>query len=241
MFIGFERIFPTPEYPAGKNVGAYLGLQWRSRAGIATEFRTSLKHSLRIAQKGRCCYCRRRLGDERDTELEHFLEKAEFPQYTYEIRNIGLSCSTCNGMKNSRFLRISNHLTRKAAAAGAANPSVLRSPVVSSAPIGNFDDANSYRWVHPHFDNFTDHIVVHRSWIYVGKTAKGRRSIGGMKLNALAALERRAVAERLMEKKGTLSFTVGLLSELGSFKARTIAEIASAEIRRRKSAGWKAV
>ncbi|WP_164844757.1 HNH endonuclease [Brucella pituitosa] len=98
MNIGFERILPTPTYASGVTLASFAGRNWDSRAKIVTEFKQNLKSTLRHAQRSLCCYCRRPLGDYRDTELEHIIEKSAHPAFTFEI-NLALSCSTCNNQK----------------------------------------------------------------------------------------------------------------------------------------------
>jgi hypothetical protein len=91
----------------------------------------------------------------------------------------------------------------------------------------------AYRWIHPHFDNFSEHVTIQRGWVFAWKSAKGLRTIRGMKLNALAQIERRALAERLAARHGPLSLLIGGVAELNHASARDVCVGIAAELRRK--------
>lgn len=238
MEIGFQRIHPTPNYPVGLNGAGLAAFSWTSRAQDVVLFKTSLKGDLRELQLGRCCYCRRMLSDPMATDLEHFVEKSAYPLFTFEILNLALSCGTCNSKKNDSFMSLSRYLSRRASAAS-TSMTVRRCPtLVTSPPLLAPLPTNpaAYRWVHPHLDNFSDHITIQKSWVFTWHSNKGFRTIRGMQLNALAQIERRALSERLASRKGALSLLVGALAELNHATGKQVGALVSAELRRRRAA-----
>lgn len=239
MDIGFNRIYPSPVYPTGLTAASLATYSWTSSAQDVKRFKTSLKDDLRTAQFGRCCYCRRMLSDPMATDLEHFVEKSVHPWLTFEIHNLALSCGTCNSKKNEVFLRLSRRLNRRASVATGVPVSLLRSPtlVASLPPLSPLPtNSAAYRWVHPHFDMYSDHMEIHKGWIFTWFSVKGLRTIRGMQLNALAQIERRALSERLASRKGPLSLMVGALAELNHATAKDVSEKLVAELRRRRAA-----
>jgi len=228
-------INPTPSYPNGYDKNTYLGRKWESKAECVTKLKKKLKDDLRNIQVARCCYCRRHLGDIQDTHLEHFIEKSAFPDLTFSIKNLSLSCSTCNTMKNSCFRRLSTKESMRQSRLAGVIVKAYRCPVLTKSTLSSLSDANEYRWFNPHLEPFSDHIVIRKNWIFLAKTAKGRRVTKSLKLNALKNVELRAASERLAAKKGTLAFTVGLISEASHFNGSALAQIASTEIRRRRA------
>ena len=237
MNIGFERIIPTPGYPAGTTAAALIGLTWESRANAAIAFRAGLKVALRAAQLGRCCFCRRHLYDDYATHLEHFVDKATFPQFGYEIRNLALSCGTCNIRKNAYFSiwdRRYRFMTRNF-----VGPVFARCPVLSVA-LKSGDafptDPVNFSWVSPHFHSYSQHILLTRGWVFKGQSPEGRRTIRSLKLNDVGQIERRALAERLEARGGALSMLVGAISVLDQHRANDVKDAIIKVIRRRRDA-----
>jgi hypothetical protein len=159
------------------------------------------------------------LGDDNVTHLEHVLEKASFPEYRFEIQNLGLSCAICNGQKLRAYTHFLSIVKESVAMGLIANPGtkisqVLQklSPSPTLLPVLNAD----YRWIHPHCDSFSEHITIYRGWIYRWNSPKGRRTVKGLSLNALSLLERRLMNERMIKRQhqGLLSLMIGALDEL---------------------------
>ncbi len=233
--ICFEVINPTPTYPDGYSAVSFDGLSWDSRAVVVKQFKSHVKKALREIQVGRCCYCRRHLGDIHDTHLEHFVEKSAFPVLTFSIKNLSLSCSTCNTMKNACFRKHSARESKRQSRITKSNVKALRSPVLICHLPPAMTDPDEYRWLNPHLDPFSDHIDIRKNWVFFPKSAKGRRVTRNLRLNALRNVEVRAASERLAAKKGTLAFAVGLMSESVNFGGSALVQIAVAEIKRRRA------
>lgn len=226
MNIGFERILPTPTYANGVSLASFAGRKWDSRAKIVTEFKQNLKSELRHAQHALCCYCRRPLGDSCDTDLEHIIEKAAQPAFTYEIRNLALSCSTCNNQKARTYNLLCKKLTKRSNKIFGGVGEVNRSPVLSNnKPLVAISSAADFRWVHPHLDVFSNHILVKKGYFFQRQTLKGHRTIQGLQLNALTRVEHRAAVEKLSLRKGPLSMAIGALSQLHSHNPKQVISI----------------
>ena len=237
MNTGFDRIVPTPCHPAGSNAAALVGLTWESKANVAIKFRDGLKRSLRMAQLGRCCFCRRQLYDDYATHLEHFVDKATFPQFCYEIRNLALSCGTCNIRKNAYFSswdRRYRFITRNFVGPTLGRCPVLKVVIVSGDKYPSVP--SSFSWVNPHFHNYSQHILLARGWIFKGQTPEGRRTIRNLKLNDVGKIERRALTERLEARGGALSMLVSAISVLDQHRVSEVKDAVIKVIRRRREA-----
>jgi len=236
MNIGYERIAPTPVYPAGLTAAGLSAIPWSPGNVDVKTFKASIKTALREAQNGRCCYCRRMLSDVMTTHLEHFVEQSVHRWLTYEIQNLALSCPTCNSKKNASFSKLGARLSRIASSKTGVRVKVKRAPALV-APLAENDPlptiSSAYRWVHPHFDNFSDHIDIKKGWIFTWSSKKGQLTIKGMELNALAQIERRALSERMAARSGGLSILLGGLAELNHANAKDVCAAIATELRRR--------
>lgn len=235
MKLGYEGINPTPPYPSGIDIKKLSKFKWDSKSQAVLTFKEILKEDLWRIQMGRCCYCRRFLYEKTVTHLEHFVEKTVYPTFTFEIKNLALSCAVCNSQKNKKFLRLNGFLKKRAKKTGtvamsycpALSPAVLVGIVLPTI-------ATHYRWVHPHLDLYSQHISIQKSWIFRGITRKGFRTVNGLNLNALALIEQRAMQDRFASRGGPLSFLVGFLAELNQNKAKVVGAAVAAELRRRR-------
>jgi len=235
MNVGFERIYPTPPYPATASAAALAGLKWDSSPNVVKEFKEYLKPALRKVQRGRCCFCRRLLYDDYATHIEHFVDKDQYPHFTFEILNLALACGTCNSRKNGYFSSMKAKRKRESRRSGLAF--TPRCPVLASElPVGSPfpNNAEAFRWVSPHVDNFSSHIELLKGWIFLGKTRKGIRTIRGIGLNDVGKIEQRALSERLEMRGGTLSVLVGAIPELSHHRAKDVAAAVGKAITRRR-------
>lgn len=237
MNIGFERIDPTPPYPPGTNAANLAGHQWSDDVKVVNSFKDGIKKALRNVQLGRCAFCRRVLFDDYATHIEHFVEKAEHPEYTFAIGNLSVSCGTCNGQKNATNLRFVAAMKKRAKRPGAVPLSLhcrtLATHLGTNAPLPlNPED---YRWVHPHVDKYSLHIKIEKGWVFVGTSPKGIRTIRGVSLNALYRIEQRALFERLTMRGGRLSMLVGAIGALNEHRASEVAAAVAKALQRRKT------
>ena len=232
MNIGFERITPTPAYPPGTSAIKLAGLTWTSQKRVADNFKDGLKITLREAQAGLCCYCRRQLHDNGDVDLEHFVDKDCYPAYTYEIKNLALSCGTCNSYKNGRFKAMRSRFRKRYAHFGPwfpVTPTIKRSIFHTDPyPISETD----FRWVSPHFHEYSQHITFAGPMVFRGISAQGRRTIRGCKLNDLAKVELRVYTERLKRQaNGGQTDLVIDINSLTQQQATDVLEFLASKIR----------
>lgn len=234
MEIGFENINPTPTFPATVNKDMLSGLDWDSRANAVIDFKNHLKDELRKVQVGRCCYCRRFLGDPMDTNLEHFMEKIIHTALTFEIQNIGLSCTRCNTIKQRTCSRLWSALSRLEFFRSKEKKSIRSSSVVASLqPLVALPDLSKYRWVHPHFHSYSEHLSLSKAWVFAPLSKEGRRTINGLDLNGIEMLERRKLEERSASEGGRLARLVAILGEVSDDRAKELSDAIAAAVRRR--------
>jgi hypothetical protein len=126
---------------------------------------------LMAAQDRRCVYCKRtvlrpELGHR---ELDHILPKSQTPStgfdgvkaasnakedrrhtrgylaFQYEPENLAVSCKRCNSFKGSFDSLVDR----------------------THAPVAFPTQSQDYQWVHPHYDDYTDHIEIQQGLLYV--------------------------------------------------------------------------
>lgn len=123
-----------------------------------------------------CCYCRRsmRAWHSITIDIEHVLPKGRgnFPQFTFEIKNLSVSCKRCN-------MQIKKSDT--------------------SFYTGLFDDANPfkseyYKFVHPNLDEIDRHLSIRIEQVntkqlikycVINASAKGQSSYDYFKLEKI--------------------------------------------------------
>ncbi len=131
------------------------GDYWQEAA--VAPFKTAAKTYYIDAQLKLCCYCRREIltQNQRVWDLEHILPRAVFPRYMFEPQNLAISCTDCNLAKGDK--NAANQLKYK-----------------------NFPKKSvNYQIIHPHFDNFDDHITVIATLLYIPRNGslKGKKTI----------------------------------------------------------------
>ncbi|GER20087.1 HNH endonuclease [Variovorax boronicumulans] len=112
--------------------------------------KVTLKNRLRKRQQDRCCYCRRALLFNKGlVEIEHILDKGrgKYERFTFELRNLALSCKDCNNAKGTK--------------------SVLAGALSNVDPYP--ENASAFLWVHPHIHQYSEHIIIHQGWVYEAK------------------------------------------------------------------------
>ncbi len=237
MDIGFERIDPTPSLPANVTIEKLAKRSWDSTANAVVEFKRHLKEILRKIQRARCCYCRRFLGDANDTHLEHVMEKALHSELRFEIKNIALSCSKCNTNKQQSCAKVWVRFARQEKARTPDKRGLRTSLVFASTAAVDVLPSSKYRWVHPHFHNYSEHMSLSVGWVFTPLTSQGRRTVRGLDLNALEAIERRKWEEEWESGNGRLSRLVGRIAEMDEEQAVRIGELVADAVRRRLAKG----
>jgi disulfide oxidoreductase YuzD len=141
-------------------VDAFDGLDREAKQGDywSDETLASLKARVKThyiaAQKYRCCYCDRHrpTDNHREWDVEHVADRSKYPWFMFTPRNLAAACPECNGAKQAK--------------------ETLTSVGRKTYP----DKPDGFRIVHPHFDDYADHIF-RKGMVYLPKTAKGRKTI----------------------------------------------------------------
>lgn len=116
-----------------------------------------------IAEQGyRCCYCRQKVlsKNKGDWQGDHVIARDTHAQFMFEPRNLAICCRGCNGAKS--------------------NKNVLKNAKRKTFPVNSTD----YLIVHPHFDEYDDHI----RWF--GQVCAPRKSTKGAKTIEICGLMR---------------------------------------------------
>ncbi len=138
------------------------------------ELRKEIRDFYRIEQKAICSYCRQVISIVYPTNahIEHIAPKSIHPEYIFEAKNLCVICSDCNQIKRDQETlgEIPETMT---------NASNRRRYPSSS---------NAFKIVHPHFDNYDDHILIING-CYIDKgSKKGNFTIGACNLNRKLAV-----------------------------------------------------
>ena len=130
--------------------------------------RVHIRNHYRIQQQGICAYCKNpvSLHSAANCHVEHIAPKSKYLSFMFEPKNFCVACADCNEIKKDQ-------------------ETLSQEP----DPIQNGDQrvrypraASAFYIVHPHFDNYNDHIEIFNGH-YVDKTEKGHFTIGACKLN----------------------------------------------------------
>lgn len=130
---------------AGANAAVVAGFEARDRANQSGGFwsddavgpvKSAIKTHYIAEQNRKCCYCDRDLGTNHHGiwDCEHVIARATHPQWMFTPRNLAVSCKDCNLAKS--------------------DDRVLKNPGRITFPSKSAD----YVIVHPHLDEYHDHI-----------------------------------------------------------------------------------
>jgi hypothetical protein len=119
------------------------------------EVRSAIKVHYVEEQAYRSCYCGTsiRTSHGRVWDVEHVVSRSTHPHFMFEPENLAAACIDCNTAKSNQNVLV--------------NPRVKKYPRRSGA----------YLIVHPHFDDYNQHIAVAFERIYIPKTKKGEKTI----------------------------------------------------------------
>lgn len=131
-------------------------------------FRKLVRDHYRNEQRGSCAYCKGALSlqSAANCHVEHIAPKSKYLDFMFEPKNLCVVCADCNEIKREQEVHneepdpVNNGARRR------------RYPRAASA----------FKIVHPHYDNFYDHIEIFGRY-YGDKTDKGHFTIGACKLN----------------------------------------------------------
>lgn len=117
--------------------------------------RDAIKDHYIAEQDFRCCYCRRQVlsKNKGDWQGDHVIARDTHAQFMFEPRNLAICCRGCNGEKS--------------------NKNVLKNAKRKTFPVKSSD----YLIVHPHFDDYDEHIRWFGQVCAPRKSSKGANTI----------------------------------------------------------------
>lgn len=121
-----------------------------------TIMKSKIKKHYIAEQNNTCAYCQVNLHTTHGMvwDTEHIVDKDSSPQWMFEPLNLCVSCKDCNGAKGTRTSTKGN--------------------TYKSFPR----KSSNYRIIHPHFDDYDEHIkVAVPGAVYLYQTEKGRNTI----------------------------------------------------------------
>ncbi len=131
--------------------------------------RKEIRDFYRNEQKGICSYCRQSVSlvSALNCHVEHIVPKSLHLDFIFTPKNLCVICADCNQIKKEQETlgQIPQTMTK-------AN-SRKRYPTSSGA----------FKIVHPHFDNYEDHILVLNGYYIDKGSKKGNFTIGACNLN----------------------------------------------------------
>jgi len=149
------------------------------------EFRSNLIADLRVKQNNKCCYCKWDLGfDIKNVDIEHIIPKSIYSQFTFNPKNLALSCPGCNTSKGTK--------------------NVLHKPIKQYTRSGS-----NIMIVHAHFDDYEECIEIHEGAIYEALDDDGK----GCDTIKICKLHRMKKVLTKMRKVNTQKSTVKNLVE----------------------------
>lgn len=134
---------------------AHSASDWASES-FGMVKKTIKDHYLKV-QDYTCCFCRQRIvvKHNRGWDTEHIISRSSYPKFMFHPQNLCVTCIDCNVEKNSKNVLV-------------ASRKITKFPARSS----------SYLIVHPHFDNYDEHIRVFvAGQLYGWITPKGRETL----------------------------------------------------------------
>ncbi len=132
------------------------------------DLRGFIRDYYRIEQLGKCSYCRKDISlvSASNCHVEHIVPKSLHREFIFLPKNLCVICADCNEIKRNQetLNEVIDTVTRD---------NIKRYPRSS----------NGFKIVHPHFDNYDEHILIVANSYYLDRTSKGHFTIGVCKLN----------------------------------------------------------
>jgi uncharacterized protein (TIGR02646 family) len=137
--------------------------------GDLEALRKEIRNHYRNEQKGSCSYCKQpvSLVSALNCHVEHIVPKSLHLKFMFTSKNLCVICADCNQIKREQ-------------------ETLGEIPETMSNPTGrvNYPTASSsFKIVHPHFDNYDDHILIVNGYYIDKGSKKGNFTIGACNLN----------------------------------------------------------
>ncbi|WP_267406086.1 MULTISPECIES: HNH endonuclease [unclassified Chryseobacterium] len=116
----------------------------------------------------KCSYCRKEISlqSANNCHIEHIIPKSSNKKFMFEPKNLCVICSDCNEIKKNKEVE------------GNIDKVISNNKAYKQYPRSK----DSFLIVHPHFDNYDEHIF-HCDDIYIDLTPKGTYTMYICKLN----------------------------------------------------------
>lgn len=120
-----------------------------------SSIKAEIKSHYKTIQNYKCVYCNKKIPVKHSSvwDAEHIVARENSPHFMFTPKNLCIACKDCNGPKS--------------------NQNVLTNKSKKNYPA-NSDD---FLIIHPHFDDYQDHIAIYMDKIYSPKTKKGQKTI----------------------------------------------------------------
>jgi hypothetical protein len=131
--------------------------------------RGEIRKFYRNEQLGKCPYCKNPISIQsaRNSDVEHIAPKSKYRDFIFEPKNLCVICADCNEIKRERET------------IGEIIDTVVNGDNRRQYPR----TANAFKIVHPHFDNYEEHILILNNKYYLDKSLKGNFTIFACRLN----------------------------------------------------------
>ena len=134
---------------------------------VFDSIKVNIINHLRTQQSNTCCYCKYPLGfDIKQVDIEHIVPKSEYEKFTFETRNLALSCPACNTKKSIK-------------------------PVLKNSVVNYPTNGTHIIIIHAHYDDYSSHIEIINNCVFVAKSTKGSETITFCELFRLSTVEQK--------------------------------------------------
>ncbi len=163
---------------------------------VFSPIKENIRNFLRGQQGNKCCYCKRELEYFiKSVDIEHIIPKSLYSDFTFTSLNLALSCPRCNTKKG--------------------DDNILRKPVVRYPK-----HSKNISIIHAHFDDYSNHIIIHDNCVYEGISKKGCHTITTCELFRI-----RIALEKAKKNSTRKKPTSKLIADVINAKPEEIAEI----------------
>lgn len=132
------------------------------------ELRKEIREYYRKHQKAICAYCRQVVSViyPTNSHIEHVAPKSLHPEYIFKAENLCVICSDCNQIKREQ--EVMKQI-----------PDTIKKKYKTKYP----DKREDFFIVHPHFDDYDEHILIINGMYVDNDSKKGNFTIGACRLN----------------------------------------------------------
>lgn len=165
----------------------------------------TIKRHYHELQKSVCPYCKQKLNSThgRHWDIEHIIPRVSAPKFMFEAYNLCMACVDCNAEKSAKLVTNSK--------------AKLKYPISSE----------QYLIIHPHFDDYNEHLlVVEAGLFYYPLKPKGRKTIEVCGLNRFYEFAGFGSEENVFEKIHKLT-SLSYSAENEDVKKSILKEIAA--------------